>query len=284
MDLLDYRYNGEEPFQIHSAQTCSGNIEEKNQAKRDIKQNIKMISEQVDRLFALKKEGILVIFQAMDAGGKDSIVKHVFAGLNPLAVTVTSFKEPSKEERQHDYLWRIVPHLPAYGMISVFNRSYYEDVLISKIHRLYDNLPQRCLDGDVIADRYRQICALERYLWENGIRVVKIFLNISKEEQKRRFLKRISKESKNWKFAESDLTERNFWQEYQTAYEDAINATASEKAPWYVIPADHKWYAKWVVSEILKDILAEISPQYPPVTSQQRKVLDKCREQLEREP
>ena len=285
MDITQLCYNGQERLNIEAAEASCGAKADRQQSEKVLSDNLKEISEQIDRLYAAQREGLLVIFQAMDAGGKDGVIRRVFGPMNPLGVRVHSFKEPAQNELAHDYLWRVFPHLPARGSISVFNRSYYEDVLIAKVHRLYEkqNLPLRCIGGDVILNRYRQIRDFELYMWENGIRVVKIFLNISKKEQKKRFLKRIDTEDKNWKFAESDLKERAYWHEYQKAYEDAINATATEVCPWYVVPADQKWYARTAVSEILRLTLAEMDPEYPEVSQKQKEMLQSCREKLEQE-
>lgn len=285
MDITQLCYNGQERLNIEAAEASCSAKADRQQSEKVLSDNLKEISEQIDRLYAAQREGVLVIFQAMDAGGKDGVIRRVFGPMNPLGVRVHSFKEPAQNELAHDYLWRVFPHLPARGSISVFNRSYYEDVLIAKVHRLYEkqNLPLRCIGGDVILNRYRQIRDFELYMWENGIRVVKIFLNISKKEQKKRFLKRIDTEDKNWKFAESDLKERAYWHEYQKAYEDAINATATEVCPWYVVPADQKWYARTAVSEILRLTLAEMDPEYPEVSQKQKEMLQSCREKLEQE-
>lgn len=285
MDITQFRYNGQERLNIDAAETTCGSKEDRQQSEKILSGNLAEISGQIDRLHAAQQEGLLVIFQAMDAGGKDGVIRRVFGPMNPLAVHVHSFKEPVQNELAHDYLWRIFPHLPARGCVSVFNRSYYEDVLIAKVHRLYEkqNLPGRCTGEDVILNRYRQIRDFELYMWENGIRVLKIFLNISKKEQKKRFLKRIDTADKNWKFAESDLKERAYWHEYQKAYEDAVNATATEVCPWYVVPADQKWYARTAASEILRLTLAEINPAYPEVSQKQKEMLQSCREKLGRE-
>jgi PPK2 family polyphosphate:nucleotide phosphotransferase len=218
-----------------------------------------------DRFYAGGNESLLIIFQAMDAGGKDGAIKHVMSGMNPQGIDVTNFKQPSAEELAHDYLWRAVKALPRKGKIGIFNRSYYEDVLVSNVHELYksQNLPPRCKTKDVIKQRYEQIVNFEKYLWENGVRVVKFFLCISKEEQKKRFLSRIDDSAKNWKFSESDLKERGYWDEYMKAYQDAINFTAKEHAAWYVIPSDKKWLARFLISETILKIFEEIDPQYP---------------------
>lgn len=220
-----------------------------------------------DKLYAHNKDALLIIIQAMDAGGKDSLVKHVMSGLNPQGVQAYSFKSPSAEELNHDYMWRCFKCLPERGRIGIFNRSYYEDVLISKVHNLplNQNLPKRCMGEDLWEKRYRQINDFEKYLDENGIMVLKFFLHISKDEQKKRFLKRIDNEVKNWKFAVGDIHERGFWDEYADVYEEAINKTSTKIAPWHIIPADAKWYAKLSASELIIEHLKAIDPKYPTV-------------------
>jgi PPK2 family polyphosphate:nucleotide phosphotransferase len=247
-----------------------------------MKENIKQIAAYQDKLYADGKVGLLIIFQAMDAGGKDSAIKHVMSGVNPQGVDVYSFKQPSVEELAHDYLWRAAKVLPARGKIAIFNRSYYEDVLIGKVHKLYEkqNLPERMKNKDTIKERYRQIRNFEDYLWENGIITVKFFLNVSKKTQQKRFMERIEKKEKNWKFSESDLKERKYWDEYQEAFQAAIDATATKKNPWYVIPADKKWYTRAIISEVLREVLQEINPQYPSITAEQEKALAECLKEL----
>jgi PPK2 family polyphosphate:nucleotide phosphotransferase len=209
-----------------------------------------------ERLWAEHKRALLVVLQAMDAGGKDGTIKKVFRGINPQGCRVTSFKEPSDEERDHDYLWRIHAAAPARGEIGIFNRSHYEDVLIVRVH---DLVPRA-----VWSRRYDSIKAFESELADEGIVVVKLFLHISKEEQAERFRKRISDPEKNWKFRAADLTERKLWDEYQEAYEDALTKTSTSDAPWYVIPADHKWFRDWAVLSVLVATLREMDPRYPP--------------------
>ena len=193
-----------------------------------------------DKLYADAKEGLIIILQARDAAGKDSTIRHVMGGINPQGVQVFSYKQPSKDELAHDYLWRCVTNLPKRGMIAIFNRSYYEDVLVVKVHELYKgyHMAERCLNPDtIIENRYRQIRHFEEYLYDNSYRVVKILLNVSKEKQKQRFLERIDLPEKNWKFSQSDMAERALWDQYNDAYERAVNATATKENPWYVIPA-----------------------------------------------
>ncbi|MCL1823048.1 MAG: polyphosphate kinase 2 family protein [Oscillospiraceae bacterium] len=253
--------------------------------KKIVEENVKEISELQSKLYADGKTGILIIFQAMDAAGKDSAIKHVMSGVNPQGIEVHSFKQPSAEELAHDYLWRAVKVLPERGKIAIFNRSYYEDVLVVKVHKLYEklNVPERCKTKDTIEKRYEQIRNFEDYLWENGIITVKFFLNLSKNEQRKRFLNRIDLEEKNWKFSDADIRERGFWDDYQEAYQSAIRATATEKNPWYVIPADKKWFSRAIISNILLHVMQEINPKYPVITSEQKAVLTESKKKLSNE-
>lgn len=283
MDLERFIFDGTrrfEPKKFDSAYTCD--YSSKEEASQKMLANLKQLTELQDRLYAENKEALLIIFQAMDAAGKDGTIKHVMSGMNPQGIDVWNFKQPSAEELDHDYLWRCMKRLPERGKICIFNRSYYEDVLVGRVHELYknQNLPQRCLYGNIMKRRYRQIRDFEKYLWENGIRVVKFFLDISKEEQKKRFLSRIDNPSKNWKFSESDIRERAHWDEYQRAYRDAINATATPESPWIVVPADKKWFARLVVSQSLVKTLETIDPQYPMLPSETQEMLAECRKRL----
>jgi len=246
------------------------------------KKNTEKLTELQDRFYAEGKVALLVIFQAMDAAGKDSAIKHVMSGVDPQGVNVHSFKQPSKEELAHDYMWRAVKVLPERGKIAIFNRSYYEDVLIVKVRKLYENynMPDRCKTGDTIEQRYKQIRDFEDYLWENGIITVKFFLHLSKDEQRKRFLKRIDRKDKNWKFSETDLEERKLWDDYQEAYQTAIRETATEKNPWYIVSADKKPLTRAVISEVLVDVMNSIDPQYPKVTAEMEAGLLECKKRL----
>lgn len=283
MGIKKYRFNGEKKFDIHDFETSDiGEFKNKENIHGLLEKNMERMREYQNKLYAEGKNGILIIFQAMDAAGKDGAVNHVFSGLNPQGVDVFSFKQPSSEELAHDYLWRVHQHIPQRGKMAIFNRSYYEDVLVAKVHKLYklQNLPDRCKEGGVMDKRYEQIRNFEEYLWENGITVVKFFLHISREEQKKQFLERIDDESKNWKFSKSDLQEREYWDDYQEAYEKAINKTAAEKCPWYVIPSDNRWFARVLVSEIIVKIMKEIDPKYPEISLETKADLQNCRKSL----
>ncbi|HQJ46989.1 MAG TPA: polyphosphate kinase 2 family protein, partial [Ignavibacteriaceae bacterium] len=218
-------------------------LKSKEDATKLLEKNIENMRELQDKLYASNIYSLLIIFQAMDAAGKDGTIKHVMSGLNPQGTQVYSFKQPSKEELDHGYLWRIYKALPERGRIGIFNRSHYEEVLVVKVHNLirYQQLPSELVDDKIWQRRYEQINNFEKYLHENGTVVLKFFLNISKDEQKKRFLKRIEDPAKHWKFSADDINERKYWNEYHKAYEDAINATSKDYAPWYVIPADKKW-------------------------------------------
>lgn len=241
-----------------------------------------------DAFYADGREGLIFVLQAMDAAGKDSTIKHVMSGLNPQGVQVTSFKQPNSEELKHDFLWRVNKALPARGSIAIFNRSYYEDVLVVQLHDLqkgYQMAP-RVLEQDkdeFFAQRYRQIRHYEQYLYENSYRVVKIFLHVSKNEQKKRFLERIDNPAKNWKFSASDLAERAYFDDYQRLYEQVIDATAAKEAPWYALPADQKWYTRYLVSEIVVDALEHTSHNYPVLSTEAQQNLQDCRTRLEAE-
>jgi len=250
--------------------------------KNIIKENISEISSLQSKLYADGKTALLIIFQAMDAAGKDSAIQHVMSGINPQGVKVFNFKQPSSEELSHDYLWRAVKVLPARGQIAIFNRSYYEDVLVVKVHKLYENLniAERCKTEKTIIKRYKQIKNFEDYLWENGIVTVKFFLHLSREAQRKRFLERIDNKDKNWKFSDADIKERAYWDDYQEAYQSAIEKTATKNNPWYIIPADKKWFSRAIISNILLNVMQEINPQYPVLSMEQEMILEDSKRKL----
>lgn len=235
-----------------------------------------------EKLYADGHYGILVVLQAMDAAGKDSTIKHVFARLNPAAVHVHSFKEPSAEEKDHDYMWRVNKALPSRGEIGIFNRSHYEDVVVSHIHNLIksDGMPERLIKDDIWEKRYRQIRDWEKYLTENGFPVLKIFLHLSKNEQKKRLIDRIVTKQKNWKFSLSDIQERQYWNRYQKVYGEVISATTTKYAPWYIVPADNKWYTRYVVSQIVLEKLRRINPKFPKLSPEVEEQLEQFRKLL----
>jgi PPK2 family polyphosphate:nucleotide phosphotransferase len=243
----------------------------KEDAKETLQRGVELLAEHQARLAAQDTYGLLVIFQAMDAAGKDGTIKHVMSGVNPQGVEVSSFKVPSSEELDHDYLWRYARRLPARGMIGIFNRSYYEETLVVRVHPTIlegQKLPPSAKRKGVWERRFREINDWERYLTDNGIRIVKLFLNVSKEEQRRRFLARIEEPEKNWKFSAGDARERRFWDDYQRAFEDVLSKTSTEWAPWYVIPADRKWFMRIAAAAVILKTIMDIDPKFPVVSDE----------------
>jgi len=255
----------------------------KPQAQELLEGGVEELARLQDMLAAQDRWALLLIFQAMDAAGKDSTIKHVMSGVNPQGVQVTSFKAPSSEEQDHDFMWRTMKHVPERGDIGIFNRSYYEEVLIVRVHPEMlqkEKLPASLVTKQIWRDRFEDINALERYLARNGIAIVKFFLHVSKKEQKRRFLARLDRPEKNWKFSVADVKERQCWDEYQNAYEDMIQNTATPHAPWYVVPADNKWFTRLVVAAAVVDALKALRLSYPKVDAAQRAELEGARKQL----
>lgn len=261
----------------------------KEDAERLLGENTEKLSKLQDKLYAQDRYSVLVIFQAMDAAGKDGTVKHVMSGINPQGCQVYSFKVPSAEDLDHDYLWRIYKCLPERGRIGIFNRSHYEDVLVAKVHPsivLNGKLPNvtqlEDVDDKFWKKRYRQINDFERHLTENGTIILKFFLNVSHEEQEKRFLARLEDESKNWKFSAADLKERQYWDDYMDAYSDMLTYTSTDEAPWYVIPADNKWFMRYAVGQIICNRMEELKLHYPELTDEARKSLEEARKLLTR--
>lgn len=258
----------------------------KQQANAALNKGIERLAEYQDKLYAQDNYALLVIFQAMDAAGKDGAIKHVMSGLNPQGCQVYSFKAPSNEELDHDYLWRCFKALPERGRIGIFNRSYYEEVLVTKVHpEIIQNqkLPPHLKDKKIYQRRYREINNFEEYLHDNGIITLKFFLNVSRYEQKKRFLDRIDREEKNWKFSSVDAKERGHWDEYMQAYEDCLRATSTNHAPWHVIPADNKWVSRLAVAGIIYHTLKGLKLRYPTVSEQQKQALAEAKRLLEAE-
>lgn len=284
-----YRYDDHERPDLRDLPTHAGVDKDcREEIERRTAENIETMKQLQEALYADGREGIVLVLQALDAAGKDSIIKHVMSGLNPQGVMVHSFKQPGAEELSHDYLWRVVKQLPPRGSIAIFNRSHYEDVLAVQILELWKKaqLPDRVLQdsrSEFFRKRYRQIRQFEEYLYENGYRVVKVFLNVSKEEQGKRFLERIEKPEKNWKFASSDLETRAQFDDYIDLYEEVIRETASDHSPWYVLPADQKWYTRYLLSEIMVDVLQSCDSRFPELSEEERAHLEEAREQLLRE-
>lgn len=271
MAFKKYVFDGTKKFVIAKASTDETSLcKDRKDAEAKMQKNVEEIDALQEKLYAEKKEGVIFLFQAMDAAGKDGTIRAVLSALSPHGVHEVAFKAPSSEELAHDYLWRVASKTPAKGEIAIFNRSHYEDVLIGKVRELYKSQANaRRIDLDkVIVNRYEDIRNFEEYLYRNNVRTVKIFLHVSKDEQARRFLSRIEEPEKNWKFSGSDYDERKYWDQYQEAFESAINATSTTHCPWYVVPADHKWYMRYVVSEILLATLKEMDPRFPEVTEE----------------
>ena len=260
--------------------------EDKPEAKRVQAQGVEALAQLQDRLYAQDRWALLLIFQAMDAAGKDGGIKHVMSGVNPQGCQVVSFKQPSAEELDHDYLWRSMIRLPERGRIGIFNRSYYEEVLVVRVHPellARQKLPLELVGKSIWEDRFRDIRAFERYLGANGVVVRKFFLNVSRDEQKKRFLERIQDPEKNWKFSAADMQERHYWKDYMRAYEDLICNTATEDAPWYVVPADQKWYTRLVVAAAVIETLDSLELRYPKVSKKERAELAEAGRALEDE-
>jgi PPK2 family polyphosphate:nucleotide phosphotransferase len=256
----------------------------KTQYQELLEEHVAKLSEQQQLLYASNQHAILLIFQAMDAAGKDGAIQHVMSGVNPQGCQVFSYKHPSPAELQHDFLWRTTRDLPERGRIGIFNRSYYEEVLIVRVHPeilrsegLSDTPPD---ESGVWDSRYRSIADLEKHLHANGTRIIKFFLHLSKDEQKKRFIERIDQPEKNWKFSLADIQERKFWKQYMSAYEECLTATSTDDSPWYVVPADDKQNARLIVSQIVVDTLAELKMAYPKTSAERRRELHSIRKQL----
>jgi PPK2 family polyphosphate:nucleotide phosphotransferase len=258
----------------------------KTEAKALLQEGVRTLSELQDKLYAQDRWALLLVFQAMDAAGKDGTIKHVMSGVNPQGCEVASFKSPSSEELDHDFLWRCVPWLPNRGHIGIFNRSYYEEVLVVRVHPEFlagQKLPPELVTRRIWAERYEDINGFERYLARNGTVIRKFFLHVSKKEQKKRFMERLDQPEKNWKFSAADVRERGHWDEYMAAYEDMIRATATPHAPWYVVPADNKWFTRLVVAAAVVEALETLDLHYPKVDKKKRAELAAARELLLRE-
>jgi PPK2 family polyphosphate:nucleotide phosphotransferase len=255
----------------------------KEHAEQEIQEGIARMTDLQDKLYAQDRWAVLLIFQAMDAAGKDGAIKHVMSGVNPEGCQVYSFKTPSEKELQHDFLWRTTIALPERGHIGIFNRSYYEEVLVVRVHKDFlegEKMPESLITKNLWQERFEDIHAFERHMSRNGTVIRKFFLHLSKKEQERRFLARLEEPEKNWKFSASDIREREFWDDYQHAYEDMIRNTASKHAPWYVVPADHKWFTRLVVSAVIVQTLESLNLSYPKVEAAKRKELDSAKKLL----
>jgi len=282
-----YRVTDGETFRLKDVRPGdTGGIESRDTAAKALKEGTERLCELQDRLYAQDRWALLLIFQAMDAAGKDGTIKHVMSGVNPQGCQVYSFKAPSSEELDHDYLWRTNKCLPERGRIGIFNRSYYEEVLVVRVHPEYlraQKLPEPLVGSRMWRQRFEDMCAFERYATRNGIAIIKFFLHVSKKEQKKRFLERLDREEKNWKFQAADARERQHWNEYMKAYEDMIRHTATGHAPWYVVPANKKWFSRLVVADAVVGALEGLELQYPKVDAAQRKELELARALLSSE-
>ena len=259
--------------------------EDKPEAKEMLARGVEWLAVEQDKLYAQDRRSLLLVFQAMDAAGKDGTIKHVMSGVNPQGVHVVSFKQPSAQELDHDFLWRYWRELPERGRIGIFNRSYYEEVLVVRVHRAIleaQKLPPECLPKKAFEQRLADIAQFEGYLSRQGTKVLKFFLNVSRDEQKRRFMERLNEPSRNWKFSSADVRERGHWDDYQAAYEQAIRATATPNAPWYVVPADNKWYLRLVVVAAVVQALEEMDLAYPSVGKEKKLEIEAARTLLEK--
>src|SRR5262245_32417013 len=272
--------------QVDPDDTLGMSKQAKGEAQKLLEQGIDRMRDLQERLYAQDRWAVLLVLQAMDAAGKDSTVKHVMSGVNPQGVEVTSFKQPTHEELDHDFLWRCMRRLPERGRIGIFNRSYYEEVLVVRVHPeilAAQKVPPALVDKHIWRDRFQDIRHVERYLARNGTVIRKFFLHVSKKEQRKRFLERIDEPEKNWKFSLADVHERQHWAGYMRAYEEAIQETATKHAPWFVVPADHKWFTRLVVAGAVVDALQSLDLHYPKVTAAQRAELRRARQLLTRE-
>lgn len=267
-----YRVTDGEKFRLKDVDpkdTGDFKSEDKPRLKEALQSGVAALAELQDKLYAQDRWSVLLVFQAMDAAGKDGTIKHVMSGVNPQGCQVTSFKTPTSEDLEHDYLWRCQKQLPERGRIGIFNRSYYEETLVVRVHPEFlagQKLPEECITKNIWDERYQDIRSFERYLRRNGTIVLKFFLHVSKKEQQKRFLERIELPEKNWKFSSADMKERGFWDQYQSAYEETIRETATKVAPWYVVPADNKWFTRLVVAAAVIDALASLDLDYPKVS------------------
>ena len=282
----DFRINHGKSFRLKDYDPAdSRGLDLKDQTDELLKESIALMQDRQEKLYAQDEWAVLLIFQAMDAAGKDGVIKHVMSGLNPQACQVFSFKQPSAEELDHDFLWRTNRCLPERGRIGIFNRSYYEEVLVVRVHPEFlakEHLPQELNGKKIWKNRFEDISNLESYLTRNGTVIRKFFLNVSKEEQRRRFLARLDEPEKNWKFSEADVHEREHWNEYMDAYEDMIRHTSTPDAPWYVVPADHKWFMHLTVGAVVLETLESLKLDFPKVSKTRQKELATAKVALEK--
>ncbi|WP_114571372.1 PPK2 family polyphosphate kinase [Exiguobacterium flavidum] len=286
MDLSKYRVTPNKAFELSSYATSEDERpSEKELLEQKVPESIEKLKDLHWKLHAEEKHGILVVLQAMDAGGKDEAISYIFSNLNAQGLKTISVKKPSETEQKHDYLWRVHEGLPARGEVGILNRSYYEEVIAPRVHDLLEEheVPDDAEGDDVWKVRYRQINDFERYMHENGFYIVKFFFNVSKEEQRKRLLERMKNPKKNWEFSFNDVKEREHWDEYQDIFEDMLAHTSTEHAPWHVLPADDEWHSRYLVSEVMNELLEKLDPQFPEISEEDREELDKYIEKLEKE-
>jgi PPK2 family polyphosphate:nucleotide phosphotransferase len=287
MDISDFLVKPDNNFLLNTIDPASTpGIRSKKSAEAKLASDIEELATLQSRLYAQDNYSLLVIFQAMDTAGKDSAIKHVLTGVNPQGVEVHNFRVPSAEEQNHDFMWRALKQLPERGRIGIFNRSYYEEVLTVRVHPdllANEKLPQSARKKDIWKERFEDINAIEKYLTRNGIRIVKFHLAISKEEQRKRLLARIDEQDKNYKISTADVYERTFWKDYMTAYEEMLRNTSTDYAPWYVIPSDHKWYTRIAVADVLVNILRSLQLEFPKMTKDKVREMEKAERLLTKE-
>lgn len=287
IDLPDLRVRPGSKVRLKSIDTDStGSYESKEMAKKHLRKGVEELRRMQEMLYAQDQQALLLVFQAMDGAGKDSTIEHVMSGVNPQGCQVFSFKSPSSEEIDHDFLWRTAKCLPERGRIGIFNRSYYEETLVVRVHPEYlekQRLPRELATDRIWDHRFEDIRNWEKYLTRNGTVIRKFYLHVSKDEQKRRFLARLEEPEKNWKFQAGDVKERALWDDYQRAYEDMLGSTSTTYAPWHIIPADHKWFARLAVADIIIDTLRSMKLHYPKISKETRAGLDAARQSLENE-
>jgi len=284
--IAPFRVEGSGKFRLKSHKTDEKGGLDKEEAEQILDANKKRLNEFQEKLYAQDRWSLLLIFQGMDAAGKDSAVKSIFEGVNPQGCEVTSFKQPTSHELDHDFMWRCMIALPERGRIGIFNRSYYEECLVTRVHKellKQEKIPSRLVTGNIWRERFEDITAIERYLARNGTVILKFFLNISREEQRKRFLDRLEQPSKNWKFSMGDVSERALWPRYMAVYQDILRHTSTPVAPWYVVPADHKWFARVVIISTIISALERLDLKFPRVDKASRHEFDEVRKALEHE-
>jgi len=284
--VAPFRFDGLGEFHLRSHKTNEKGGLDKDKAEKILETNRKRLNDFQEKLYAQDRWSLLVIFQGMDAAGKDSAIKSIFEGVNPQGCEVTSFKQPTSHELEHDFMWRAMLALPARGRIGIFNRSYYEECLVTRVHPellAAEKIPQKLITRDIWRERFADITAFERYLARNGTMILKFFLNLSKEEQRKRFLDRLEQPSKNWKFSMNDISERALWPRYMAVYQDIVRHTSTSFAPWYVVPADHKWFARVVIGSAIASALEGLNLRFPRADKASLQEFEKVREALEQE-